>query len=64
MTINEITGDVIDTAIHMHRDIGGGLLESVYEQVLVAELSRRGHSVERQKEVSFTYSGMRFDNVH
>lgn len=63
MTINDITGDVIDAAISIHRDIGGGLLESVYEQVLVAELARRGHSVERQKEVSFTYNGMKFDNA-
>ena len=36
--LDEITGDVLDIALRIHRDLGPGLLESVYETVLAAEL--------------------------
>ena len=54
MTDNEITGDVLDAAIKIHRRFGPGMLESVYERLLEAELVKRGHTVERQKQVSMT----------
>ena len=63
MNLKEITGDVVDAAVQIHKTLGPGLLESVYELVLEAELKRRGHSVERQKDVSFDYQGMHFDNA-
>ena len=37
------------------------MLESVYEEVLAAELERRGHIVERQKDITFEFDGLRFD---
>jgi GxxExxY protein len=47
MTENEIGKIVVDTAIAVHRDLGPGLLESVYEVILARELELRGLSVER-----------------
>ena len=59
----EITGDVLDAAIKVHRKFGPGMLESVYERLLEAELLKRGHMVERQKSVSFEYEGMTLDDA-
>ena len=43
---NQITADIIDASIHIHTDLGPGLFESAYEELLTAELSRRGLLVE------------------
>lgn len=61
--INDITGDVLDAAVKIHRMFGPGLLESVYERILMIELVRRGHVVERQKSVSFEYEKVVFENA-
>jgi iron complex transport system substrate-binding protein len=58
---NEITGQIVDAAYHVHTKIGPGLLESVYEAVLARTLERRGLHVERQKPVVFEFEEMRFD---
>ena len=43
MELNDISGAIVDAAIEVHRELGGpGLLESVYEEALAAELSERG----------------------
>jgi iron complex transport system substrate-binding protein len=63
MTENEISGDVLDAAIKIHRAFGPGLLESVYETLLAIELEKRGHKVERQKWISFEYEGVRLENA-
>ena len=60
---NEISGDIVDAAIKLHQRLGPGLLESVYEMILAAELTRRGHKVETQVPVSFEYDGMKFDDA-
>ncbi len=59
--LDEITGEIVDAALGIHRGLGPGLLESVYEVVLARELERRGLGVERQKPVTFEYEGMFFD---
>jgi len=46
MTENEIGKITLDSAFTVHRELGPGLLESVYEAVLAAELLQRGLSVE------------------
>lgn len=61
MTLKEITGDIVDAAVKLHKKIGPGLLESVYETILAAELRRRGHEVTCQKDISFDYEGMHFE---
>ncbi len=60
---NEISGDIVDAAIKLHQRLGPGLLESVYEMILAAELTRRGHKVETQVPVSFEYDGLKFDDA-
>ena len=61
MTENEIGTRVIEAAIAVHRELGPGLLETVYEVILARELSDRGLKVERQVPVPITYKGIRFD---
>ncbi|MGD0518000.1 MAG: GxxExxY protein [Thermoguttaceae bacterium] len=58
--LDEITGAVVDCAVNIHKELGPGLLESVYEVVLARALERRGFQVERQKPISFEYDGMLF----
>ncbi len=58
--IDRITGDVIDVAIRIHRDLGPGLLESVYETVLAGNLTAMGYRVERQRPVDIEFEGMCF----
>ncbi|RZF66460.1 GxxExxY protein [Sphingomonas populi] len=59
--IDAITGDVIDVALRLHRDLGPGLLESVYEMVLAAKLTDIGYSVVRQSPIDIEFEGLRFD---
>ena len=61
MTENEIGKIVVDAAVQVHRELGPGLLETVYEVVLARELVRRGLDVERQVPVPILYGGMRFE---
>ena len=61
--VNEITGDILDASVKIHRMFGPGMLESVYERLLALELERRGHQVERQKDVSFCYENVKFENA-
>lgn len=55
--VNELTDKVIGAAIEVHRILGPGLLESIYEEALCTELSLRDISFERQKEVEVVYKG-------
>lgn len=58
MTENEISSIVVDSAIEVHKTLGGpGLIESVYEESLAWELTSRGLYIERQKEVVISYKG-------
>ena len=59
--LDDITGAVVDAALRIHKELGPGLLESVYEAVLARALERRGFRVERQKLIRFEYDGMVFD---
>ena len=58
--IDEVSGDVLDVAFRLHRDLGPGLLESVYEAILFERLSRIGYPVERQRPVDIEFEGVRF----
>jgi GxxExxY protein len=61
MTENEVGKIIVDSAIAVHRELGPGLLETVYEVILAHELSLRGLSVERQMPISVCYKGVIFD---
>ena len=60
MTENEISKIVVDAAYKIHNKLGPGLLESVYEIVLVHELKKLGLHIERQIPVSIEYEGIKF----
>jgi len=51
MTENELARQVVDCCFHIHRNLGPGLFESVYEEVLAYELTKRGLDIQRQFEV-------------
>ena len=57
MTINDITYQIRGSIYDVYKNLGPGLLESVYEEALCFELEQRGLKVERQKEVPITYKG-------
>jgi GxxExxY protein len=61
MTENEIGKMVVDAAVKVHRELGSGLLESVYEVILAHELRNRGLHVERQVRIGIEYDGVKFD---
>ena len=61
MDENEIGKIVVDAALRVHRELGPGLLETVYEVVLAKELEERGLSVERQVSVPIVYRGLKFE---
>lgn len=57
--INEITGAIIGVAIAVHRVLGPGLLESIYESALCVEFDDRKISYVRQQQVPAFYKGRR-----
>jgi GxxExxY protein len=61
MIENEIGDHVIDVALKIHRSVGPGLLETVYEVIMAYELRCRGLQVARQIPIPVTYEGVRFD---
>ena len=61
MTENEVATIVVDTAFRIHRNIGPGLFESVYERILESELIKRGLTVYRQKPIPIVYGGIHFE---
>ena len=57
MTDNEITYQIRGAIYDVYKNLGPGLLESVYEEAMTYELTKRGLMVERQKEVPIHYDG-------
>ena len=61
MDENSIGKEVVDAAIAVHRELGPGLLETVYEVVLLDELLNRGLGAKRQVSIPINFRGVRFD---
>jgi len=61
MTENEISREIVDASYKIHTSLGPGLLESVYEAVLVYELEKRNLKVERQKVLPLVYESVILD---
>lgn len=57
----EITEAIIGAAIEVHRHLGPGLLESIYEAALAYEIALRGLDVQRQKPVPLAYKELQFE---
>lgn len=63
MEIDDLTAEVIDAALRIRKELGPGLLESVYETVLAAMLVRQGVKVDRQMPIDIVFDGMRFEGA-
>jgi len=61
MEENEIGKCIVDIAIQIHREMGPGLFETVYETILAHQLRQRNFDVKRQVAIPIEYRGLRFD---
>jgi len=58
----EVVGKaVLDSAFHVHTELGPGLLESVYEAAMSLDLQKKGFKVERQKAIPVFFDGVKMD---
>lgn len=62
-TISAVTSHVLAASIAIHSDLGPGLLETVYEQLLAAALQRQGYRVERQRAIDLQHDGLHIANA-
>lgn len=63
MTVDDITGAILDASVKIHRELGPGLIESVYEALLARLLEARGFTVRRQHPVRFEFDGITIDHA-
>ena len=61
MDIEVIAKEVVDAAIHVHRALGPGLLESAYQACLAHDSRKRGRRVECEVSVPLEYDGLKID---
>ena len=61
MTHNELSGVILEAAIDIHRRLGPGLLESVYQTILGHELIKRGLNVKKEIPVPLVWDNLHFD---
>ena len=59
--LDEIGRLIVDSAYTVHKTLGPGLLEKVYEVCFCHELAKRGLSFHRQKDIPIVYDGLRFE---
>lgn len=59
--LNKLSGIILDASIEVHRNLGPGLLESVYEHCLMKELHNRGIKAERQVPLHVFYKDEKLD---
>ncbi|WP_230770090.1 GxxExxY protein [Sphingomonas sp. Leaf4] len=63
MDLEAVSGDVVDVALRLHRELGPGLLESVYEMLLAGRLEAMGYAVVRQQPIDVIFDGLRFEKA-
>ena len=56
--INQVTETIIGCAIEVHKTLGAGLLESVYRECMVIEMTRAQLCFERERHITLTYKGV------
>ena len=61
---NQLTNEIIGSAIEVHRNLGPGLLESTYEECMAFELQERDLIVKRQHEVPVLYKGKQLEQIY
>lgn len=62
--VNNLSYEIVGCAIEVHKHLGPGLLESVYEECMIEELSLKGLEVESQVRVPIVYKGRKLDKYH
>jgi GxxExxY protein len=63
MELNRITGTIVDAAYRIHTEAGPGLLESVYERILMDLLTNEGLTVQRQTAIPIQFGGKIYDEA-
>ena len=63
MKLNQISSQIIKAAINVHKELGPGLLESVYQKCMALELSSMGFRVETEVEIPVVYSGKKITDI-
>jgi GxxExxY protein len=53
--LNKLSNEIIGIAIEIHKELGPGLVEKVYQRILYLELKRYGYSIAREKKVSIIW---------
>ncbi|HAO23942.1 MULTISPECIES: GxxExxY protein [unclassified Methylophaga] len=61
---NELTGEIIGAAIEVHRQVGPGLLEAIYEECLISELKQRGLRLLNQYPLPIFYKGRQLNSAY
>jgi len=61
MTENELSAIIVNTAYRIHTELGPGLLESVYEEIMYRELVKQGFSVTRQQGIPVFWDGVKIE---
>jgi len=61
MSYNELSGVIIELSIDIHRRLGPGLLESVYQTILAHELIKRGFTVQKEEPIPLVWDNLRFE---
>ncbi len=64
MRLDELSRAVIGAAIEVHKTVGPGLLESVYQRCLIHEFQIRGIPYESEKQIPLRYKGMALESHH
>ncbi len=59
MDIEELASIAVDCGFHLHKNLGPGLLESVYEAIMFDQLARRGLNIQRQAPIPIRYDGVK-----
>lgn len=59
--IDRISGEVIDISIRLHKALGPGLMESVYERLLAVKLEQAGFRIKTQVPIDVEFEGVRFE---
>ncbi|WP_343680678.1 GxxExxY protein [Chryseobacterium arthrosphaerae] len=63
MTENELSKIVFETGLKIHKKLGAGLFEHVYEECMFYELIQSGFYVEKQKLIPIVYEGLTIENA-
>lgn len=58
---NELAAEIVDSAFQVHKALGPGLLEKIYETCFCHELTKRGLGVKRQVKLPIKYDGILFE---